>query len=330
MQSSSAVRPARAARAARAAQAVSAASAVRPLFAALSLASLVACGDSEEPVSPTREGRFLDSAVAGLAWATDSGAGLTGADGEFTYEAGESVVFSIGDVALPEIPAAPLITPVEVFAELEDPARATAVANLARLLQTLDVDGDPGNGIVLGPDAALSATGLALDFTADDFDTRAANLVANGGSGAAGLVTAETATAHLDATRAAEGLGMSGCGSEHPFVGRTAAFDTFSHGVAGTLEVIDDCTLEVRGFDYDGQGPSVFFYASRSRDYGSADAFALGPRLNGTLWRDDTIRLTLPEGRSLDTVDSLSVWCFDFLINFGDAFFGEPGDDPRS
>ena len=317
MQSSSAVRPARAA------------STVRPLLAALSLASLVACGDSEEPVSSAREGRFLDSAVAGLAWTTDSGSGVTGANGEFAYEAGESIVFSIGDVALPAIPAAPLITPVEVFAGLDDPARATAVVNLARLLQTLDVDGDPENGIVLGPDAALSATGLALDFAAEDFDTRAANLVANGGSGAGDLVTAEAASAHLDATRAAEGLGASGCGSEHPFVGRTATFDTFFHDVAGTLEVIDDCTLEVRDFDYDGQGPSVFFYASRSRDYGSSDAFAFGPRLDGTLWQGDTIRLTLPEGRSLDTFDSVSVWCFDFLINFGDAFFGEPGDDPR-
>jgi len=295
----------------------------RASLISLPVTAFVACGASEDPVSPAREGRFLDSAVSGLAYSTPTTEGKTGVDGAFAYQAGETIVFSIGDVRLPEIVAAPLLTPVEVFASLDDPARSTAVANLARLLQTLDVDGMPTNGIELAADASLSATGLVIDFAADDFDDRVGNLVANGGSGAATLVTADRAVAHLNATREANGLGMSGCGSTHPLVGRTAAFETFFHGVAGTLEVIDDCTIEVRDFDYDGQGPDVFFHASRARAYEASDAFIIGPRLDGTVWQGDVLTLTIPEGQSLDTFDSLSVWCFDFAINFGDVFFGD-------
>jgi len=58
-------------------------------------------------------------------------------------------------------------------------------------------------------------------------------------------------------------------------------------------------------------------------NYIGANAFSIGPLLSGTAWEGDTITLAIPEGKTLDDFDSISVWCFDFNANFGDAFFGD-------
>ena len=34
---------------------------------------------------------------------------------------------------------------------------------------------------------------------------------------------------------------------------------TVSHDVAGTVRIVDDKTLEIRNFVYDGEGPDAFF-----------------------------------------------------------------------
>jgi len=109
----------------------------------------------------------------------------------------------------------------------------------------------------------------------------------------------------------------SGCSAEHPAVGSTAPFVQFFHDVAGQVTVVDDCTLEIRGFAYDGLGPDVYFFAAQGIDYASSDSFIIGPRLNRSLWDNDSFRLTLPQGKTLDDFNSLSVWCLEFEIDFG-------------
>lgn len=112
------------------------------------------------------------------------------------------------------------------------------------------------------------------------------------------------------------------CSADHPFVGRTVQLSSLAHGVSGTVTVADDCTLVVDNFNYDGGGPAVYFYGGQNMSYIGADAFSIGPRLNGRSWQNETLTLVIPEGKSLDEFDSVSVWCFDFNANFGDAFFG--------
>lgn len=51
----------------------------------------------------------------------------------------------------------------------------------------------------------------------------------------------------------------SGCGNS--FAGCSGEFITISHDVAGTVEVIDDCTFRVQGWQFDGLGPAVEWYA---------------------------------------------------------------------
>jgi hypothetical protein len=67
-------------------------------------------GSSDEEVLT---GRFLDSACAGLSYSTESRSGITNANGEFTYLAGETVVFGLGDLDFPAVTAAHILTPLE-------------------------------------------------------------------------------------------------------------------------------------------------------------------------------------------------------------------------
>ena len=110
------------------------------------------------------------------------------------------------------------------------------------------------------------------------------------------------------------------CGSAHAKVGQRAALTRRAHGVSGTVEVVDDCTLVVRGFTYDGGGLEVRFYgATAGTDFRNGTNLTrniLGERFNG---EDFTIKL--PVGVTLDQVDKVSVWCVPAKEEFGSGTF---------
>ncbi len=93
------------------------------------------------------QGVFLDSPVSGLRYATPSQQGITNSDGTFYYKEGETIVFSIGELLFPKVPAAATVTPLEL-AQVDDIEDEQAV-NILRLLQTVDTDQDPSNGITI-------------------------------------------------------------------------------------------------------------------------------------------------------------------------------------
>jgi hypothetical protein len=141
-------------------------------------------------------GFFIDSPVSGLSYQTSGGrSGVTGPDGSYSYVEGETVTFFIGAVVFPTIEAGPRITPFTVFGTSD--ATDPRVVNLARLLQTLDTDGDPANGITISPSATAAAT-APVDFSDPSFDTdpTVVNLLDNGG-GSNVLVSGGQAIAHL-------------------------------------------------------------------------------------------------------------------------------------
>lgn len=175
-------------------------------------ATLFGCGggsnSSTNPVPPTpsvetKTGVLLDSAVAGIGYRTETLEGLTNTDGEFEYLSGELVIFFIGNLEFPPVPAKGMVTPLDMAASgtLDD----RIVINIARLLQSLDVDGDPSNGITIGDEARANATVLNFDVSTEAFETNPAviNLLANSGSTNTTLVSAETALNHLQGTIAA-------------------------------------------------------------------------------------------------------------------------------
>lgn len=170
---------------------------------AISALFMAGCGGgSSTPASEDMvlTGVFIDSPVEGVTYATATQLGLTNAAGEFSYLAGEQVTFSIGATQLPAVAAAAQITPVDIAASSATSAAMTT--NIARLLQSLDQDGNPDNGITISADAAVSAASINFDVGIDDFANNAAviNLVANSGSSTTALISADAANAHLNDT----------------------------------------------------------------------------------------------------------------------------------
>jgi hypothetical protein len=129
------------------------------------------------------KGRFVDAPVGGLGYLTETFKAVTDEFGSFVYFEGETIVFTLAGYPIGGAPADKLITPLHIFGteQLDDPR----VANMARLLQSLDADGDPKGKIYItkAVQDALAATalewmdspfyddesaGFAFDFTDKD------------------------------------------------------------------------------------------------------------------------------------------------------------------
>lgn len=131
-------------------------------------------------------GQFGNPPVAGLAYESESVSGTTGENGEFSFEDGKAVQFSIGDIKLGN-PAAP--GPAMSVADLvqEESGAAKSEVNIKRLLTSLDVE--PGDAVITIPadvrstavtsNEAVAASIEFLDFSDDDvFASTASQLVA--------------------------------------------------------------------------------------------------------------------------------------------------------
>jgi len=296
--------------------------------------TLSACGGSSNSTEPTSNntpptpptsattytGMFLDAAVEGLNYTTTSQSGKTNADGEFVFQLDEDVTFSIGDIVLPSVKAAMYITPLDIYST--ENISQLEVVNLLRLLQSLDVDGDPSNNIQISDTSHQLATGLTIDFAALDFEQQVADLIANSNVLNQELISADMAIDHFQQTL--DGLnnqGVTTCGTGHAKIGYSGDFETFAHNVSGKATIIDDCTIEISLFSYDGGGPDVYMYGAKAHDYSGSSAFALGPKLNGRVHNNEKFLIKLPNGKTLDDLTGLSVWCVDFAADFGHMEF---------
>jgi Electron transfer DM13 len=109
------------------------------------------------------------------------------------------------------------------------------------------------------------------------------------------------------------------CTKLSPKIGQTATLSTRSHGVTGTAKIVDDCTIEIANFSYDGGGlPDVFFYGAKSSNY--ATGFAIGENQFGKKQANSAIKLTLKD-KELDNIDGISLWCIRASVSFGDGLF---------
>lgn len=170
----------------------------------LALAALAACGggdgtagDSGGPSTApsTSKGRFIDSAVQGIAYDCGGVTGTTTALGEFDFVAGSSCTFKVGGITLGVAAGATTLTPVNLVPGAVDQTNAT-VTNITRFLMALDADGDASNGITIAPAAQVALQGQALDFTAASFDTDALQVLGRYDASLT-LPAASVAQAHL-------------------------------------------------------------------------------------------------------------------------------------
>ena len=116
--------------------------------------------------------------------------------------------------------------------------------------------------------------------------------------------------------------GETGCTQNSAKIGQQAQLLTRFHDVQGTATIIDDCTIEITNFSFDGGGINTQIYLSIGGDFReSQGGFSVSGNLVGTLFASNTIRVTLPVGKTVNDFDSISVWCVPVSISFGDGFF---------
>ncbi|WP_116368530.1 hypothetical protein [Parahaliea mediterranea] len=157
-----------------------------PALCALALA-LCACSDggshaerdNNPPAGETAllTGHITPMPVAGLAYTSDSHSGTTDSSGTFQYQSGETLTFRLGDTTLGQATGAGELSLLDITGaqELSDVRQIqtalgdanhpySAAANLIRLLQSLDADNDPSNGIVIDEQTRTGLAGMSLNL----------------------------------------------------------------------------------------------------------------------------------------------------------------------
>ncbi|MCA9103712.1 MAG: DM13 domain-containing protein [Planctomycetales bacterium] len=124
----------------------------------------------------------------------------------------------------------------------------------------------------------------------------------------------------------------SHAGVMSPMVGWQAELNTFAHDVTGTVTILDEDTVVVEDFTYDGQGLAVYFYlATEDTKDAFIDGLSIGPPLLGTLYKgnEGPLVIDLPDGETLDGYHAISVWCVPAQARFGSGTF-MPVPEPTS
>lgn len=130
--------------------------------------------DKEEELIVVATGQFGSAPVSGADYVSGSLSGVTGSNGEFQYEVGEPIQFSIGDIPLGRAVSGKAVITAQDLAAVSETA-STAAINIERLLQSLDAV--QGDGVITIPAEvrakAVKSNGTVtsaisyLDFTDD-------------------------------------------------------------------------------------------------------------------------------------------------------------------
>ncbi|QIC74030.1 hypothetical protein FSC05_10090 [Acinetobacter indicus] len=134
----------------------------------LTLAGLLsACGGSDNdsssspnpsPSNTTKTGVLTDGPVSGATYTINGVSKRTNAQGEFEYQEGDEITFSIGNIEIGTVTGADRITPVELADDV------TTRTNLLIFLQSLDSEGDHDDGIQI-PDSVSELDADSIDFS---------------------------------------------------------------------------------------------------------------------------------------------------------------------
>ncbi|XP_076668171.1 protein Skeletor, isoforms B/C isoform X3 [Andrena cerasifolii] len=105
------------------------------------------------------------------------------------------------------------------------------------------------------------------------------------------------------------------------------ALPQFAHGIKGDTYVVDDTTIFIKGFCYDGTAPDVYFWIGNSSapspsgyivPYPEVEEGRDPPVLKPNNYTD--IILKLPGGKRIRDIKWLSVWCRRFAVNLGHVY----------
>ncbi len=169
------------------------------ILASMAFMALAGCSGSNEPTAKT--GSLYDDLVSGIEYVTPTRQGVIGSDGKFTYLPGETVTFKIGNITLGKsVTGAETLTLFDLAntAQNADGSPSTEVVTMARLLQSLDSDGDPNNGITIAAQTRTALAGVSQTTLTATSDLNAL-LNTQAGLGVT-IQTADVATDHLLST----------------------------------------------------------------------------------------------------------------------------------
>lgn len=166
----------------------------KTLLLAAVAATLTACGGGG---NSSLSGVFTDSEVANVEYETSSGLrGTTDAGGRYQYREGDTVTFRIGGLVLGSGPAKGTITPMDLVSGATS-INDAEVTKILQVLQSLDDDGKPENGINISS-AVRSAIGTNVRKLKDisDLNTNIITAVQSALPGRT-LKSADAAKAHF-------------------------------------------------------------------------------------------------------------------------------------
>ncbi|KAG2439762.1 hypothetical protein HYH02_010639 [Chlamydomonas schloesseri] len=124
---------------------------------------------------------------------------------------------------------------------------------------------------------------------------------------------------------------LPACGRSDPRVGSSTPLTGYEHVAQGAaVYVVDDCTLRISGFTYDGLAPDAFWMAAASD---SAAAYNTSSLVLSSMWRGGpitkgTIFVRLPAGVRLSQVAALSFFCRSMGVNMASAPLHVPCSSP--
>jgi hypothetical protein len=109
-----------------------------------------------------------------------------------------------------------------------------------------------------------------------------------------------------------------------PQIGWRAELSRDFHDVSGTVTIVDDDTIRVDDFTFDGGGISVYFYLGAEDTRSSfTSGLGVGPELVGTVFdgSQPPLVIDLRPGQTLEGWHAISVWCVDVNVSFGSGTF---------
>lgn len=226
--------------------------------ATLFLSACSGGGDGGPPPSPPAatplSGTFIDSPVQGLGYSTSpSGlSGITDANGQFNYNQGDTVTFTLyGRTIGAPVPASPVVTALTVFnaTSLSD----SRVINLSQLLLTLAGGAPQSDSPIIIPASPPANFPATLDFSAANFDTSFPGLtLASEGTAATHL---QSSFKTLSVTLANNGTVTSNPAGINCTAGTCSA--VFQTGTVVTLTAIGTGFTGWSGNGCSGTGPCV-------------------------------------------------------------------------
>ena len=184
---------------------------------------------------PTGIAYYIDSAVSGINYICGSLEGITGEDGSFTFEVGSSCTFYLGDIELRSVEEGLLEDGNNVY---------ETDVEIARILQSLDTDSDPSNGITIDAEIVTAMVGAGITELPDTLEEMDAMMVVVEGAGGT-VVSEEAAAAHILTTLL---VGQTYYGTA---CDPDSHVDTLVFGEYGTLTVT---WMESMTYDYEIDG----------------------------------------------------------------------------